>query len=104
MTNDVLREVIHELRVEYWRLNDYHNEVDAKSILRIIVALLWRLPEVIQCDGKNLKCTVRGYIYSIPQHSGSEKTLHELFCDLFDISDYSYFKVMDALEQKGVSL
>lgn len=60
MTNHILREVIHELRVEYWRLHDCHNELDALSILKIVVALLWRLPEVIQCNGKNLKCTVRG--------------------------------------------
>lgn len=97
-----LRELIHAMRVEYWRLHDSDNEVDAFSVYKITVPLLWMLPEVVQCDGNDLTCTVRGIKYSIPRIECSKTVADLIHHDLWEVSEEAYLNVVESLEKMRI--
>lgn len=98
MKNHILREVIHALRVEYIDHRDGYRDQAAGEIREVIDILLWRLPEVIECNGKDLRCTVTGAYYSTPKVH-SEYSVGKLLERVFDVSEYSYFRVCRAIRQ-----
>jgi hypothetical protein len=97
MNSHILREVIHALRVEYRGHLDRHNDHCAEVIYRVIEILLWRLPEVAQCKGKNLKCTVTGMYYDA-RKVRSKHCLEKLLNRIYRVSTYSYFAVRKAMQ------
>lgn len=98
MKNHILREVIHALRAEYVDHRDGYRDQAATEIRKVIDILLWRLPEVIECDGKDLRCTVTGAYYSSPKRH-SEHSVGQLLERVFNVSEYSHFRVCRAIRQ-----
>lgn len=102
MKPHILRHLIHALRVEYHRFCNDLLYSAAGAILKVIDVLLWRLPEVIDCNGLNLKCTVTGAVYSSAPRK-SKKSVQELLEDVFQVSEFSYRRVKSALQEAYAS-
>lgn len=97
MKPHILRHVIHALRVEYHRFCNDLLYSAAGAILKVIDVLLWRLPEVIECNGLNLKCTVTGAVYCSAKRT-SQRSVQQLLEDVFQVSEFSWRRVVSAMQ------